>query len=131
MNEEVVLDEKHIEIDDWHLFVSVESHTVKCWCCPDDKERDREPRHSHLTCCTSCVAPMCTERESNIWKRSPEVPPAARANRMMICYAPTELYGYNATVMEMICASVYDFYDIIDSRKDTLRTPFIRRADTR
>ena len=34
------------------------------------------------------------------------MPPAALANDMMICYAPTDLHTENVTVMDMLCASV-------------------------
>ena len=57
-------------------------------------------------CCSFCLASMCTECQSDLHRRTPEVPPAALPHYMMICYAPTELYELHATVMDIICASV-------------------------
>ena len=106
MSEEMALGEDNVEIVDWHIVVPFDTTTVNILCCPEDVHCKCEARHSPFTCCTSCVAPMCTECQSKLCKRTPELPPAAPTNDMMIYYAPTELYELNATVMEVICASV-------------------------
>ena len=96
----------HEEFADWHLNVPFEAATVKILCCPEDVECDSDIKHSRNQCCARCVAPLCTECEKSLYKRKPELPQAALTNDMMIYYAPSELYKNNATVMEMICASV-------------------------
>ena len=75
-------------------------------CCPEDIHCHNDVAHSRHTCCTQRVAPLCIECENSLQKRMPEIPKAALTNDMMIFYAPTELYKLQATVMEMICASV-------------------------
>ena len=105
MSDDVVLGEDHVEFDDWHVFVPFETMRIKCLCCPEDIQCESEHRHSRFTCCTSCIAPICTECEGTLRRRIPVLPPAALTNDM-IYYAPTKLCELNATVMEMICASV-------------------------
>ena len=106
MSEDVRLDEEHDEFDDWRMEVPFDNTTVRILCCPEDVQCDNDIPHGRDTCCTRCVAPLCTECEQSLRKRTPELPQAGLTNDMMIYYAPTELYKLNATVMEMICASV-------------------------
>ena len=106
MSEDVRLDEEHDEFDDWRMEVPFDNTTVRILCCPEDVQCDNDIPHGRDTCCARCVAPLCTECEQSLRKRTPELPQAGLTNDMMIYYAPTELYKLNATVMEMICASV-------------------------
>ena len=106
MSEEVALGEDHVEFVDWHIVVPFDTTTANILCCLEDVHCKGEARHSPFTCCTSCVAPMCTECHSKLCKRTPELPPAALTNNTIIYSAPTELYELNATDMEVICASV-------------------------
>ena len=92
MSEDVALGEDHVEFADWHIAVPFDTATVNILCGPDDVHCEGEARHSPFTCCTSCVAPMCTECRSKLVKRKPELPPAALTNDMMMYYAPAELY---------------------------------------
>ena len=77
-------------------------------CCPEDVICGRRDggEHSSIECCNACTAPVCKECWYQIGMRSPCLPPAALANDMMIYYALTILYTQQATMMEMICASV-------------------------
>ena len=106
MSEELALGEDHDEFADWHITVPFDTTSVDILCCPEDVHCEGEARDSPFACCTSCVAPMCTECHSKFCKQTPELPPAAPTNDMMLYYAPTELYELNATIMEVSCASV-------------------------
>jgi hypothetical protein len=106
MNDEVHLNEHHEEFNDWRVEIPFDITNVTILCCPEDMHCDNDVQHSRDTCCPQCVAPLCTECENSLRKRTPELPQASLMNDMMIVYAPTELYKLNATVMEMICASV-------------------------
>ena len=106
MGEGISLDESHPEFDDWRVRVPFDDGVVNVLCCPEDLICEADVEHDPLTCCERCVAPVCTECSKQLFQRKPQMPPAALANDMMIYYAPSELYEFNATVMEMICASV-------------------------
>ena len=49
---------------------------------------------------------MCSDCADSLQKSKPDMHPVALSNDMMICYAPDELYTKQATIMEVIFASV-------------------------
>ena len=125
MSEDVALEEDHVEFEDWHLVIPFDRGNVNNLCCPEDVHCSGESRHSRFTCCPFCVAPVCIECQTHICKRTPELPPAALTNDMMIYYTPTEIYELNATVMELICASVCitSMFCVFIFRKDKQKQP--------
>ena len=88
ISEDVALGEHHVEFADWQLLVPFDTATVKHVYCPEDIDCEGESQHDSSTCCTFCVAPMCTECQSNLYRRMPEFPLAALTNDMMIYSAP-------------------------------------------
>ena len=65
VSEDVALGEDHVEFADWQLQVPFDTATVNMLCCPEDVRCEGESQHDYSTCCTFCVAPICTECQSN------------------------------------------------------------------
>ena len=94
--------------DDWCLAVRTPEASFELLCCPEDHTCKDSVCTRRKRCCPECWLPICRECESELVDKSGKaaMPPASLANDMMIYYAPKVLYTEEATVMEMICASV-------------------------
>ena len=102
------------ELREWSLEVPFGLETVTVLCCPEDRQRLRPGCMEGKRVCAQCQLPLCRECKpylSREWKpflqcSDPCMPPFCLGNDLMVFFAPRELYTLDATVMDMLCASV-------------------------
>ena len=100
------LQQRREELLDWICVVPFRAGDVEILCCPEDRVCARSGCVLGRKLCGECWVPMCSTCHPCLDADKPKVPHAALANDMIIFYAPREVYAQEATVMEMICASV-------------------------
>ena len=96
------------ELEEWKLRVEFTEQPLHIVCCPEDRDCSDDECASGPTprCCRKCRLPLCRECDAAVCGPTPCMPAMSLANDLMIFYAPRELYTLNATVMEMMCASI-------------------------
>lgn len=80
MNDEVHLNESHEEFNDWRVGIPFDITNVTVLYCPEDMHCESDIQHCRDTCRTQCVAPLCTECEKSLRRRTPELPQASLMN---------------------------------------------------
>ena len=87
---------------EWSCAGQCDGRSFKLLCCPEDKRCNK--RCGPATLCKACEIPVRRSCwESVAWDG--RLPAEALGNDMMIFYGPKEIYDFQVTFMEMLCAS--------------------------